>query len=112
MLFVADQWKAAARVWLKAKARAVVITGRRLDVLQKTAVELQDYSKPGSAVVALTSDITEAKSVKALFDKIKMLFGRTADVVIANAGVATDWTLAAEDDEDIWWSNFVSGPRF
>ena len=43
-----------------------------------------------------------------MFSKIKTLFGRTADVVIANAGVATDWSLLAEDNESTWWSNFVS----
>ena len=43
---------------------------------------------------------------KAAVEQIKQIAGRL-DVVIANAGVATDWALAAEDDEDIWWSNFV-----
>lgn len=77
-------------------------------MLEATAASLRQISNPDTTIVAIPTDITVESEVEALFAQVRLVFGRTADVVIANAGLATDWKLSAADSERTWWSNFVS----
>src|SRR5262245_41337442 len=61
----------------------VVLTGRRADALNET-LALAKASK--DSAIAVTSDVTDPKSVKALFKAAKDAFGRL-DVLFNHAGV-------------------------
>lgn len=62
----------------------VVISGRRKDVLDDAAKALA--SETNGTVKAITADVSDPKSVAALFEAIKSEFGRL-DLLINNAGV-------------------------
>ena len=59
----------------------VVLAGRRKDALDATAA----LAPPGARVLAVTSDIADPDSVKALFDQTRAAFGRL-DLLFNNAG--------------------------
>jgi len=61
----------------------VVLTGRRADALNET---LTLAKAPKDSAVAVPSDVTDPKSVKALFKTLNEKFGRL-DVLFNNAGV-------------------------
>src|SRR5262245_28146974 len=61
----------------------VILTGRRADALNETLARAQ---APKDSAIAVTSDVTDPKSVKALFKAVKDKFGRL-DVLFNNAGV-------------------------
>ncbi len=60
----------------------VVITGRRIDVLEAAAQELSDVGQ----VAAIAADITRPDAVAALFSSVVERFGRL-DLLVNNAGV-------------------------
>lgn len=63
----------------------VVISGRRSDVLKAAAGEIA--AKTGGRVEAMTADVGDPASVKALFDGIVESFGRL-DLLVNNAGIS------------------------
>jgi NAD(P)-dependent dehydrogenase (short-subunit alcohol dehydrogenase family) len=69
---------------------AVVLTGRRLDVLQQAAQSM------GPNVRCIAADVTDPKSVANLFAETKRAFGRL-DVVFNNAGTGAPGTVLLED---------------
>jgi NAD(P)-dependent dehydrogenase (short-subunit alcohol dehydrogenase family) len=71
---------------------AVALAGRRLDALQKTVAEsgLDDRR-----TLAVATDVTEALSVHALFEKTRAVFGRL-DLLFNNAGTSAP-ALPLED---------------
>ncbi len=72
----------------------VVITGRRLDVLQTAADDLAARTR--GTVLAISADISDPVSVKALFERLHADFGRL-DLLVNNAGIG----LPAVPMEDI-----------
>ncbi|MEP9397421.1 SDR family oxidoreductase [Mesorhizobium sp. KR2-14] len=58
----------------------VVVSGRRMDALLEVAASSKD-------IVAMTADVTDEASLKALFDQIASEVG-DLDIVVANAGAA------------------------
>ena len=74
--------KSAALALLKDGYR-VVLAGRRLEPLQQAAQE----SGAGDRALAVSADVSDPKSVAALFEKTKQAFGRL-DVLFNNAGVS------------------------
>ncbi|KAK5056138.1 hypothetical protein LTR84_012691 [Exophiala bonariae] len=95
---------ATARIWIRAGAEGVVIAGRRREVLEKTAEELNSLSQGKTKILAIPADVGSEKDVQNLFLEVKKSFGRTADVVVANAGKVIDLLPAAEESIDTWWS--------
>lgn len=61
-------------------------------------------------VVSVAVDVTDAKSVDALWKEVGEKFGR-ADVLINNAGINHSGPIG-EIGVDEWWSDFVSSPSF
>lgn len=59
---------------------SVVMAGRRQEMLEKAAAEV------GGSPLLVTTDVTDAGSVKALFSKTKETFGRL-DLLVNNAGI-------------------------
>ena len=68
---------------LSEEGYTVVITGRRAEVLEKTAAEMA--SQTGGTVRAVRADIGDANAVARLFEAIRTEFGRL-DLLVNNAG--------------------------
>ncbi len=62
---------------------AVVLAGRRMELLEAVAHEGQ---AEGATMLAVRADVADAASVEALFETVKSTFGRL-DVLFNNAGV-------------------------
>jgi NAD(P)-dependent dehydrogenase (short-subunit alcohol dehydrogenase family) len=61
----------------------LIITSRKLDVLEATAKEME--SETGGRVMALACDVRDAEQVRLLFDEADALFGKRIDAVVNNA---------------------------
>lgn len=61
----------------------LIITSRKLDVLQATAREME--AETGGKVAALACDVRDADQVKLLFDEADALFENRIDAVLNNA---------------------------
>ena len=70
----------------------VALAGRRKDRLEQTAKD----SGAGERALVLPTDVTDAKSVHALFFATKEKFGRL-DVLFNNAGIGTPGSIMLED---------------
>ncbi len=68
---------------LSEEGYTVVITGRRAEVLEKTAADMA--SQTGGTVRAVRADIGDANAVARLFEAIRTEFGRL-DLLVNNAG--------------------------
>ena len=80
---------------------SVALAGRRRDALEQVAAE----SGAGSRALAVPTDVSDPKSVKALFDTVKSAFGRL-DVLFNNAGVNAPG-IPLEDLGYEQWKNVV-----
>ncbi|KAI0868117.1 NAD(P)-binding protein [Hypoxylon argillaceum] len=76
--------QAIAESWAVAGASGIVITGRKVDLLEGIAARLRNLAPPGTKVLAYGADITNEASVAALFAAAKEV-GKV-DVLINNAG--------------------------
>ncbi|MFZ4288086.1 SDR family oxidoreductase [Variovorax sp. HJSM1_2] len=92
--------KAAALALLK-DGYHVALAGRRVEPLQAVA----DESGAGARALAVSTDVSDPASVKALFDTVVKTFGRV-DVLFNNAGVNAPGILL-EDLTLEQWKNVV-----
>ena len=67
---------------LASNGYSVVVTGRRMQPLQDAAAEA---ATTGHRMLAITSDVTDPKSVRRLFEEIERVYGRL-DLLYNNAG--------------------------
>src|SRR5712691_378882 len=81
----------------------VALAGRRKDKLDETA---KDSGAPERTLV-LPTDVTEQRSVQALFAAIKEKFGRL-DVLFNNAGIGTPGSIMLEDLSLEQWQTVVN----
>jgi NAD(P)-dependent dehydrogenase (short-subunit alcohol dehydrogenase family) len=101
--------QAIARIWVRAGAEGVVISGRRKEKLDETVRSLEALNTGSTKFLAVPTDVSKEADTKNLFAQVSETFGRAADVVFANAGVGPPPVPLAEDDVKTWWSTFVSG---
>ncbi len=87
----------AAALTLCAHGYTVYLSGRRAGALQETAEQAQSPDR----AIAVPSDITDADSVAALFDRIRQDHGRL-DLLFNNAGTNTAAVPTDELDVDQW----------
>ena len=92
---------------MQAEAAGVVIAGRRLNRLEETATRLKVLKKE-TIVLALQTDITVPESVEKLYATVQKTFGRPADVVIANAGLAESMLPIGDMEPGAFWNEHVS----
>jgi NAD(P)-dependent dehydrogenase (short-subunit alcohol dehydrogenase family) len=92
--------KAAALALLK-DGYQVVLAGRRLEPLN----EVISISGAGARALAVSTDVSDPESVKALFDATLAAFGRV-DVLFNNAGVSAPG-IPLEDLSFEQWKNVV-----
>lgn len=89
----------------KAGAKAIIITGRRENVLREAATELQ---KSGDAkVLFFKADVTDEVALKNAFASAAEEVG-PVDVVVANAGYMATPEPAASADVADWWKAYGS----
>lgn len=88
----------AVAVTLQSAGYHVVLAGRRIDELEKTAQAAIDGS---GKVLAVATDVGDQASVKALFAKIHDTFGRI-DVLFNNAGTFAVGTPIEDIPLDVW----------
>jgi len=92
----------AAAVALLHAGYHVVLAGRREDALRQTIVEAGDAR---SRALAVPTDVRDAASVKALFEKTHATFGRL-DLLFNNAGIGTP-PVPLEELTVAQWKNTV-----
>ncbi|KEF63670.1 uncharacterized protein A1O9_01648 [Exophiala aquamarina CBS 119918] len=85
-----DLGAAAAEVWARASAEGVVVAGRRLNKLQETV-----------------ADLAKDTDVGKLFTETIRTFGRSPDVVMANAAVVADEANVGDFSPNNWWDSMV-----
>jgi NAD(P)-dependent dehydrogenase (short-subunit alcohol dehydrogenase family) len=102
--------QAIARIWVRAGAEGVAISGRRKEKLDETVRSLEDLNTGSTKFLAVRTDVSKEADTTNLFAQVNKTFGRAADVVFANAGVGPPPVPLAEDDVKTWWSTFVSDP--
>ncbi|HYP12482.1 MAG TPA: SDR family oxidoreductase [Bryobacteraceae bacterium] len=93
----------AASLGLQAAGYAVVLAGRRLSELEKTA---QMGVPSGPEMVPVSADVSEPESVGALFASVKSSFGRL-DVLFNNAGLNAPG-IPIEDLPFETWTSIVN----
>ncbi|WP_290542114.1 SDR family oxidoreductase [Aestuariivirga sp.] len=79
----------------------VALAGRRADLLNAVATDI------GGTALAVPTDVSDPKSVKALFAAAKARFGRL-DVLFNNAGTGAPGTILLEDLPVEMWQNVVN----
>src|SRR5258706_5792913 len=79
------------------------MAGRRKDKLEETAKD----SGAGERVLVLPTDVTQQKSVQALFAAAREKFGRL-DVLFNNAGIGTPGSIMLEDLTLEQWQGVVN----
>ena len=84
---------------LGAAGYKVVISGRRTEVLEKAAGELG--SETGAEFFAVSADVGNPDSVRALFDAIAEKYGRL-DLLVNNAGVTVPGVALEEVSFEQW----------
>jgi NAD(P)-dependent dehydrogenase (short-subunit alcohol dehydrogenase family) len=91
----------ACSIALSEAGYALVLAGRTLDKLEATAKLLKGES------LCVATDVTDAKSVAALFARTKEKFGRL-DVLFNNAGTGAPGTILLEDLSIEQWQAVVN----
>jgi NAD(P)-dependent dehydrogenase (short-subunit alcohol dehydrogenase family) len=89
---------AAVAVALADAGYATVLAGRRLETLERTRAGIESA---GQEALSVATDVTDAASVRALFDQTVERFGRV-DVLFNNAGVAATPVLPDELSLEEW----------
>lgn len=98
--------RAIAEAWTIARAKAVVITGRKVEALNETAATLQERGSGKTKIIAVPADITKEEDVRRLWETAKSEAGRV-DVLVNNAGSLTQAAIG-ELDPSRWFHDFVS----
>ncbi|MBZ0111828.1 MAG: SDR family oxidoreductase [Thermoanaerobaculia bacterium] len=83
---------AATARTLAANGASVVVSARSVDEIEAVAEELREA---GSQAIAIPCDVTSPEQILALRDRCTEAFGRPADILINNAGIADSRPLKA-----------------
>ena len=93
----------------KAGVKAIVLVATNAEKLKSVAESVSQINSQVETL-AVATDISDAESVAALFEKIRETFGH-ADVLVNSAGVNNGGGNIHEQDPMVWWSNFVCSRR-
>jgi NADP-dependent 3-hydroxy acid dehydrogenase YdfG len=95
---VLNKDQAIARVWVRAGAEGVIIAGRRQNALEETLLSLKKLNTGCTQTSAFSADVTQEDDAVKLFEHVQRTFGRSADVVFANAGLMLESKPLAEEN--------------
>jgi NAD(P)-dependent dehydrogenase (short-subunit alcohol dehydrogenase family) len=95
--------KGISQAFVEAGAKAVVILGRRENILQDTKAELE---KLGSTkILTFKADVVDEAALNAAFEATEKEVGKV-DIVVGNAGYLPAASPAATTDVSDWWKAF------
>jgi NADP-dependent 3-hydroxy acid dehydrogenase YdfG len=97
-----------AKAFVQASADTVIIIGRRLEVLEKAALDLQQVAKAAGTttkIITRSCDIVDIAQVNALWEYLASQ-AITVDVLVANVGTSTEAKSMFELGADEVWSKF------
>ncbi|KAI2466454.1 NAD(P)-binding protein [Annulohypoxylon bovei var. microspora] len=104
--------KAIAKAWSVAGASAIILTGRKVDVLNVVATKIKGVAKtPTIKIVVQPADLTSEYSVQQLWDRAAKDVGKI-DVVINDARAMNYAPVGAIEPSE-WWNDYevnVKGP--
>lgn len=95
--------KGIAKAFVQAGAKAVVILGRRENLLTEAKSELEKLGS--SKVLYFVADITDKPALDKAFEGTEKQVGKV-DVVVGNAGFLSDTGPAAKSEVNDWWKGF------
>ena len=95
--------KSIAEAYVQAGAKAVVILGRRENILDDAKVELRRARS--SKILSYQADIIDEAALNSAFDDVEKEVGKV-DVVVSNAGYLPDLAPALTADIADWWKGF------
>ncbi|KAF2171805.1 hypothetical protein M409DRAFT_63377 [Zasmidium cellare ATCC 36951] len=93
-----------AEAFLRAHAKAVVLLGRRENILKEAAESLK-AKHSNAKVLTFPADVTDAVALDKAFDSTVQQVG-PVDIVVANAGYMPKAAPLAEVDLENWWKGF------
>src|ERR1700686_5007911 len=93
----------AVAIALAKAGYSLVLAGRRKEMLDKVAAEINAV---GSQALAVSTDVSKRESILALFATVKSSFGRL-DVLFNNAGIGAP-AMPLEDLPFETWTNVVA----
>lgn len=96
--------RATAVSFAKAGASKIAIIGRTDKPLQETKAEVEKLA-PGTNVLVLHGDISDADSVRGAFGNVKQTLGNI-DVLVCNAGYLSRFEALGEAEPEEWWKGF------
>ncbi len=96
--------QATAMAFAEAGARAVYLTARSAQALEKTQ-SLVQKANPQTQCAYSICDVTEARQVEAAVKDCVAQFGGV-DVADANAGYLGPWVKIGDSDPEGWWRNW------
>lgn len=100
-----------APAFVKAGVKTIVLIARKADKLAAVEKELKGIN-PHVEILTLSVDISSAYQVGKAWNEINAKYPKV-DILVNNAGVeSTDSDKTHEQDPDIFFRNFVSGPRY
>ena len=91
---------AIGHAFIKAHAKTIIITGRRLDVLEQAKKEL-DEANSSTTVHAHTLDVSDIAQINAFWDKMQKP-GVVVDTLVSNAARPPQPQPVLEDPDEIW----------
>jgi NAD(P)-dependent dehydrogenase (short-subunit alcohol dehydrogenase family) len=77
----------------------VAVAARTMEQVESVAKELTDQFQVQTT--AITCDVSDGKSVTAMFGRVEEVFGRGPDILVNNAGIAESALLIKTNDE-LW----------
>jgi NAD(P)-dependent dehydrogenase (short-subunit alcohol dehydrogenase family) len=100
---------ATALAFAKAGASKIAILGRRDKPLQETKAQIEE-AVPGTTVMAIHADISNADSVRGAFGNIKKNLG-DIDILVCNAGYLSKFEKLGDADPEEWWKGYEINVR-
>ena len=85
--------------------------GRRKERLEETARVLDSLNSGATKILPVPADTTVEDDMKHVYEQINKTFGRTADVVMANAAAVSGIKPLGDEAVSEWWKVYVSTVR-
>lgn len=98
-----------AHAFAAAGSTEIALLGRRQTKLFETAQSIQAVA-PGTRILTLSIDVTDAASVNTAFGDILRAFGRI-DVLVNNAGAISAFAPAATSELANWWTAYETNVK-